>query len=104
MTRLFGLSGVECRLVKPAVNLGRTGEALGGYFQAFFVRAQDPEEAERMVRLEALAASAEVIAVGSISEVSYAALPLRVLPTAIARREVGVIWRSGRIFYPNEGH
>jgi hypothetical protein len=72
------------------------------YSQSFLVRAATVGEAVAIVRNDVEEAGAILLLEGPAEEIRLHQIPLMVLPAVLLRRDHGVVWRSGRVFYPDE--
>lgn len=99
---VFSFSEVECALTQPIQTEtgARSDGLLSQFLRVYYVRARSPEEASDIVRHDVADQGAHVIAMDKPLPRRLYTMPLWVIPHVLFHRGRGVLWRSGRIFFP----
>jgi hypothetical protein len=99
MTRIFHLPVVEGALDRE-VRDPESGSCLSFFAQAFWVRATDPQDALTVVKDALRGDGASFVHADPPEE--HGSLPAGMKQEVGVARARGVIWKSGRAFYPPE--
>jgi hypothetical protein len=100
---VFSFSEVECVLPRPIqVRADASGDdRLSRFLRVYLVRADSPEEASRIVQRDVTQQGARLIGMDEPLPRRLPTIPARVVPHVLLRRGQRVLWRSGRIFFPD---
>jgi hypothetical protein len=104
MKAIFSFSEVECMLEPQLQQAQGPSPGLSRYLRAYYVRARDAGHAGALVRADVQIDGAVVVSMDTPRKRQLHRLPLWVLPRLATGTAYKILWKSGRIFFPDERH
>jgi hypothetical protein len=98
---LYRFPSVDCVLRSP-LQVDGDLQSLQRFVRSYWVRAESVEAATEWVRRAVTEEDAEIVECAPAEPRRGIALPLWLLPRLALQPRHGILWRSGRVFYPSE--